>query len=161
MNDRDNGPAYWWARLSSARHTPYSTDGAHHGLEKVVLPGRELLNEIEMEKAMEVSRKEGQISMIFNEQQQLFKYPKKTGNTKKFRNICRKIWKREWERQFAFHRVTMTKGICFKQRWFRWWVPKIWQVIGQQVHLFFVWLVFSILPPLLLLLLLYGFCLLF
>lgn len=67
MNDRDNGPAYWWAPLASARHTPYSTDGAHHGLEKVVLPGRELLNEIEMEKAMEVSRKEVQISMIFNE----------------------------------------------------------------------------------------------
>lgn len=77
MNDRDNGPAYWWVLLASARHTPYSTDGAHHGLEKVVLPGRELLNEIEMEKAMEVSRKEVQISMIFNEQQQLFKYPKK------------------------------------------------------------------------------------
>lgn len=151
MNDRDNGPAYWWAR-----HTPYSTDEAHHDVEKVVLAGRELLN-AEWNRNGKGNGSVAQGSANFNDLQQ--QQYQKTGNTKKYRNICRKIWKREWERQFAFHRVTMTKGICFKQRWFCWWVPKIWQLICQQVHLFFCGL--SSLLPLLLPLLVYGFCLLF
>lgn len=127
MNDRDNGPAYWWARL--ARHRCSSRSG-----ESSTSRARIAEWNRNGKKAMKMSRKEVQMlsyslrSMIFNGQQ-LFKYQKP--ETQK----ALEIFAEKYGKAIC---ISPTKGICFKRRWFRWWVPKIWQLICQQVHLVFV-----------------------